>query len=367
MKKSRLGQATVIIAISASVGLLAACTSSSTTRSAMDVSGKKRSKEYFAESVYGVKASPRVTNKRSRLQRGGGREQVGKPYQIRGKWYYPKEEPGYVRVGMASWYGDAFHGRLTANGEVYDMTHLTAAHPTMPLPSYARVTNTKNGASVIVRVNDRGPYSHGRVIDMSRKAAEMLDYMNVGTAQVKVEYVGRAPLDGQDESYLLASYLPGNADPSIGLPSGVLVAMNGATPGSRTSADLPGVALPDNGPDITEKPLRQLTLASMSYAPESATRAAGALNAMATQDGSSKTPEPSAEYVMVGTFESKQQAVRLRDTLSGFGTASIRPTTDGQGRKWYSLSLRSSGVTSVDNMLQAAWDAGATDALTVRD
>ncbi len=112
------------------------------------------------------------------------------------------------------------------------MTHLTAAHPTMPLPSYARVTNLKNGSSVIVRVNDRGPYHEGRIIDVSQRAAEMLDYANIGTAKVKVEYVGRAPLDGHDDQYLMASYHPGNRapDPSDGLPTGVMVAMNGPSP-----------------------------------------------------------------------------------------------------------------------------------------
>ena len=93
------------------------------------------------------------------------------------------------------------------------MTHLTAAHPTMPLPSYARVTNLKNGSSVIVRVNDRGPYAHGRIIDLSKRAAEMLDYAHTGIAKVKVEYVGRAPLDGHDDSYLMASYRPGKERP----------------------------------------------------------------------------------------------------------------------------------------------------------
>ena len=147
------------------------------------VNVKKRSKEYFSESEYGVKASPRVSFKRSNLTRGGGRDQLGKPYKVRGKIYYPKEDKNYKKVGLASWYGDAFHGRLTANGEIYDMTHLTAAHPTMPLPSYARVTNTENGSSVIVRVNDRGPYSHNRLIDLSKRAAELLDYTHIGTAR----------------------------------------------------------------------------------------------------------------------------------------------------------------------------------------
>ena len=123
------------------------------------------------------------------------------------------------------------------------MTHLTAAHPTMPLPSYARVTNLANGSSVIVRVNDRGPYSHNRLIDLSKRAAEMLDYAQSGTAKVKVEYVGRAPLDGRDDQYLMASYRPGNRapDPSDGLPTGVMIAMNGPTPTTDVgSAGFPG-------------------------------------------------------------------------------------------------------------------------------
>ncbi|MBB2973852.1 rare lipoprotein A [Mesorhizobium sp. RMAD-H1] len=192
--------------------------------------GKHRPKEYFAESEYGVKASPRVISGAvKKMPRGGGRDQLGKPYKVKGKWYYPKEEPGYARVGKASWYGSAFHGRLTANGEVYDMTHLSAAHPTMPLPSYARVTNLANGNSVIVRVNDRGPYAHDRVIDLSQRAAELLDYQHHGTANVKVEYVGRAPLEGRDDAFLLASFHRGS-DP-VGQPaSGVMIAMNGPTP-----------------------------------------------------------------------------------------------------------------------------------------
>ena len=106
---------------------------------------------------------------------------------------------------MASWYGAAFHGRRTANGEVYDMASLSAAHPTMPLPSYARVTNLENGYSVIVRVNDRGPYHGGRVMDVSSRVADVLDMKAMGTAKVKVDYVGPAPMEGSDDSQLLAS------------------------------------------------------------------------------------------------------------------------------------------------------------------
>ena len=114
---------------------------------------------------YGVSSSPRVVDFNEAVPKGGGTYRVGKPYVVAGRTYVPEEDPNYRAEGLASWYGDAFHGRLTANGEVFDMTSLTAAHPTMPLPSYARVTNLANGKSVIVRVNDRGPYHGNRLID----------------------------------------------------------------------------------------------------------------------------------------------------------------------------------------------------------
>jgi len=195
--------------------------------------GKTSGPEYFSRAMVGVDASPRVAMG-ARLPRGGGTEKVGSPYTVRGRTYHPTTRPKKVETGLASWYGAAFHGRLTANGEVYDMNHLTAAHKTMPLPSYARVTNTENGRSLIVRVNDRGPFAHDRVIDLSKRAADLLDYTHGGTAKVKVEYAGRAPLHGQDDAFLLASVegVPGYPDHDrFGQPaSGVLVAMNGSTP-----------------------------------------------------------------------------------------------------------------------------------------
>jgi rare lipoprotein A len=166
---------------------------------------KKRSKEYFSETEYGVKASPRLYYGRH-VPKGGGRDVTGKPYKVKGKWYVPKEDKKYDKMGLASWYGSAFHGRQTANGEIYDQYHLSAAHPTFPLPSYARVTNLENGDSVIVRVNDRGPYHPGRIIDLSNKAAEMLEVQNKGTVKVRVQYVGRARMDGKDMPMLLASF-----------------------------------------------------------------------------------------------------------------------------------------------------------------
>jgi rare lipoprotein A len=160
-------------------------------------------KEYFPESVYG-RASQRVIADGEAVPKGGGQYLVGNAYTVAGKTYVPSERK-YSAVGLASWYGDAFHGRRTANGEVYDRFSISAAHPTMPLPSYARVTNLRNQRSIIVRVNDRGPYHGGRVMDLSAKAAEALEYKSVGTAKVKVEYVGRAALSGSDDSKLLAT------------------------------------------------------------------------------------------------------------------------------------------------------------------
>lgn len=197
-------------------------------------------KTKFAVAEYGVAASPRLTTAK-RPKKGGGRSMVGKPYRIRGKWYTPKEEPGYDRAGLASWYGPNFHGRLTANGEIYDQYHLSAAHPTFPLPSYARVTNKKNGNSVVVRVNDRGPFAHGRIIDLSKHAAQLLDMKHEGVAAVRVQYMGRAPVEGDDTPYLMASYRPGGSDSPAGgvVASGVMLAMNGAAavlPGVRSTA-----------------------------------------------------------------------------------------------------------------------------------
>lgn len=175
-----------LIGIALLAASLAACSGNSGGKHS------SRSKEYFPESKYGVKASPRVAHAKSKLPRGGGRYQVGKPYKIKGNWFHPKEDPNYKAVGVASWYGDAFHGRLTANGEIYDMTHLTAAHPTLPLPSYARVTNLENNSSVVVRINDRGPYFRGRCLDLSAGAFAAIANPADGVAQVRYEVLATA-------------------------------------------------------------------------------------------------------------------------------------------------------------------------------
>jgi len=425
MNSSRRRRAAHLILFASVAFSLAACGSTDGPKS-MHV--KKRSTEYFSEAEYGVKASPRVTTKRSRLPRGGGRDQVGKPYKVKGKWYYPKEDRNYAKTGAASWYGDAFHGRLTANGEIYDMTHLTAAHPTMPLPSYARVTNTKNGASVIVRVNDRGPYANGRIIDLSKRAAELLDYTHAGVAKVKVEYVGRAPLDGQDDRYLMASYRPGKnmditPDPlSDGLPDGVMIAMNGPTPVGTVGAAGGAVALggmavkrapvavasapimvlqppapaaaeplgfggdtmlPDLGPLVPERPLEgfysgetQIAMVT-SYADErvkSASAAFAAFDRAAARMSpdelaaawTARNGTPGEEYVAAGAFASETEAKSVATRLAEFGRTEIGISLEA-GETWYELNVRPDGRAGVDAILEAAWQAGAPDALTVRE
>jgi rare lipoprotein A len=166
---------------------------------------------------YGVSSSPRVVEFGEPVPKGGGTYRVGKPYTVAGKIYVPEEDANYKQEGLASWYGDDFHGRLTANGEVFDMGALTAAHPTLPMPCYARVTNLANGKSLIVRVNDRGPYANNRLIDVSNKAAELLDFKSVGVARVRVEYVARAPLEGSDDRQLMATLRAGTPAPAPSL------------------------------------------------------------------------------------------------------------------------------------------------------
>ncbi len=154
---------------------------------------------------YGVAASARVIEPGQPVPKGGGVYRVGKPYMVAGREYVPQEDVNYSAVGLASWYGDDFHGRYTANGEIFDMNSLSAAHPTLPLPSYVRVTNLANHKSVVVRVNDRGPYVGNRLIDVSVSTAKLLGFYGHGVARVKVDYVGRAPLEGSDDRKLAAT------------------------------------------------------------------------------------------------------------------------------------------------------------------
>ena len=155
---------------------------------------------------YGT-ASTRVVAPGEPIPKGGGVYKVGDPYRIDGQWFTPREAPDYDQPGRASYYADDFHGRRTSNGEIFDMWALSAAHPTLPLPSYVYVTNLENGRTLLLRVNDRGPYVANRIIDVSKAAARYLGFETRGTTRVRVRYAGRAPLSGDDrqEQRFLAS------------------------------------------------------------------------------------------------------------------------------------------------------------------
>lgn len=144
------------------------------------------------------KLSPRVVALGEPVPKGGGVRKIGDPYLAAGETVVPAEDPDYDQAGIASWYGEMFHGRKTANGEIYDMNALTAAHPTLPLPSYVKVTHLGNGRSLVLRLNDRGPFARNRVIDLSRQAARLLGIHKQGTGPVRVKYLRPAPLDGND-------------------------------------------------------------------------------------------------------------------------------------------------------------------------
>ena len=243
----------------------------------------------FPESKYG-KASQRVVAVGETAPKGGGQRLVGKSYSVAGRQYTPRETPIFTQVGLASYYGEAFHGRKTANGEVYDMSSISAAHPTMPLPSYARVTNVRNGRSLVVRVNDRGPFHANRVMDVSERVASTLDFKRYGTAQIKIDYLGPASTSGSDDRKLLATLRTndggGPSGPGVSGPvSPILVAS------ARDTTPAPRAA--------------PVQVASLGGAPNEAAEAepAAAPQAVMAQPAllGGAAPMPSAKHFVVAT------------------------------------------------------------------
>jgi rare lipoprotein A len=183
--------------------------------------------------------SARLVEEGEPVEKRAGEYKVGQPYQLNGRTYFPAENPQYRAEGIASWYGADFHGRQTANGEIYDMHAISAAHPTLPLPSYLRVTNLANGRSIIVRLNDRGPYAKNRIVDLSVGTAKALGFHGQGLARVRVEYVGRAPLEGSDTRMLLATLREGSPAPA---PSVVVASAKPFLPPLGSNARRDGAA-----------------------------------------------------------------------------------------------------------------------------
>jgi rare lipoprotein A len=278
---------------------------------------------------------------------GGGVYKVGRPYQVAGVWYYPREQPGYDETGIASWYGAQFHGRVTANGEVFDRTRVTGAHPTLPLPSNVRVTNLQNGKSVVVRLNDRGPYAHGRIIDLSEKAAELLGYRALGVARVRVQFLGRADLKG-----------PGLASPAEETPTEVATAVQAAPTGEVAAVPLAPVAgAPTAAPVATEE------LPAPVARPEPAPPVAAAV-AVTGQVASVPVPAATAIYVQAGAFGIAENARRVETRLRSLG-ARVSPATR-DGKTVYRVRIGPlQDVTAADAALAAAIALGQADARIV--
>ena len=188
---------TVILCILCAVAL-AACSGQKSGK----YSGKKSYKSSKLDPFAG-KGSPHYKGKGA-IPFAGGKYHVGNAYQVAGRWFKPHEQPGYDKKGQASWYGEAFHRRMTSNGEWFDMNTMTAAHATLPIPSYAKVTNLANGRQVIVRINDRGPFVDTRILDVSKRAADALDFRNKGIANVRVQLIGPAPLKDKNARHVMA-------------------------------------------------------------------------------------------------------------------------------------------------------------------
>ena len=202
------------------------------------------------------------------MPKGGGRDQVGKPYKVAGKMYAPNGNPeGYSAEGLASWYGSAFHGRMTANGEIFDMGAVSAAHPTLPLPSYARVTNVSNGKSIVVRVNDRGPFHGDRALDVSQRVAEILDFKHRGMAKVRIDYVGPASLKGSDDVKLMATYRENGYAPNVAV-AGFAPSYPATTPeqaGSRVQNSFGAISSPN--PLTQDGAMVQPVLSGYAFSP----------------------------------------------------------------------------------------------------
>ena len=246
------------------------------------------------------------------LPPGGGQGiyKVGQPYQIDGTWYYPAEDWSYDETGIASWYGEQFHGKYTANGEIFDLNAMTAAHRTLPMPTIVRVTNLENGRSVELRVNDRGPYARGRIIDVSRRAAQLLGFEQQGTAKVRVQVM-------VPESIQVAS-LAGRrgTDPEIAA----------ATPASAPAPVAPVVASvlppPPGVVAATDQPLPPAPVVAQLQPPPSQPIPDPPL----PQTVSVVPVKPSAIYIQAGAFSSIDNAVRLKTQLDRLGAVSVTGT-----------------------------------------
>jgi rare lipoprotein A len=252
----------------------------------------------------------------------GGRK-VGQPYQVAGVWYVPKDEADYDRRGVASWYGDAFHLKATANGETFDMNAVSAAHTTLPLPSMVEVTNLDNGKKLVVRVNDRGPFVGNRIIDLSREAAIQLGFHRQGLANVRVRYVGPAPLPADGLRYASAQPLPTRLAPAAAAP--IVAASTTSDPvlewAAGSSPPRPAAARISQGEAISTQALPPITGSAISSAPIGSP-------ATTTISLASAPPSPGLR-IQAAAYSSQVNAQRAVAQLTPAGPASIETVQSG--------------------------------------
>jgi len=289
------------------------------------------------------KPQPVVEDHTVRVPPNAGVYKVGQPYQIDNVWYYPREQPDYDETGIASWYGPDFYGKPTANGEMYDGNQLTAAHKTLPMPVNVRVTNLDNGKSLVVRVNDRGPYARGRIIDLSKRAAELLDVVQTGTARVRVTYLTRADINGAPPP---SETPPAIANALPAAPSGkVDVAALGIVPGATVAAPAKAASLPAPAASIPA------TMFADNQPTGQVTRV--------------PVPPVTRLYVQLGAFSKMENAKALLNKVGG----DLRISTLQRGGQTL-YRVRSAPLASVadaDATLARITGAGANDAHIVVD
>jgi rare lipoprotein A len=252
---------------------------------------------------------------------GRGSYKIGTPYTIAGRTYYPAEDWSYAETGVASWYGPGFHGNATANGEPYNQNLPSAAHRTLPMPSIVRVTNLDNGRSSVVRVNDRGPFAQGRIIDLSKAAAEQLDMTRAGTARVRVEIMER-------ESRIVKD-----------------IAMNGGSAADQLAAlrNPPTAASPATA--VASPAPVVVAAAPPPPAPAIATATAPLVQASAPPVTApaivpaAATPPPGAYFVQAGAFANLTNAERLRGALRAYGDATIAQGAGPKGAPMYRVRV----------------------------
>jgi rare lipoprotein A len=253
---------------------------------------------------------------------------VGQPYQVRGVWYYPKAQPDYDQIGIASWYGDQFHNHYTADGEVFDMHLPSAAHTTLPLPSLVEVTNLANGRTLVVRVNDRGPFVDGRIIDLSKEAATELGFMTAGVTKVRVRYIGQAadpPGFAPRQQIAAAGRAAAKSDPLLALASPAIPPSSQKAPGSARPA--PYQAAP----------------AAMAQAqppqPAPAQKPLSDVDALLADDARPASPPaaqsaPATYELQAGTFSSEAAAWHFASSLTGGGLPEVQTVRNGGQTTW---------------------------------